>query len=116
MIRAPVSKATAPHYTWGGDCDGWHLAASDGLSVIHERMPAGRAEVAHRHARARQIFFVLAGELTMVFGASERRIAAGEALEIDPGSVHQAVNRGPAAVEFLVISQPPTRGDRIEVP
>ena len=115
-MKAPVSKATAPHYTWGGDCDGWRLVASDGLSVIHERMPAGRAEVAHRHARARQLFVVLVGELTMVLTDGEQRIGAGEALEIEPGSVHQAVNRGPAAVEFLVISQPPARGDRIEAP
>lgn len=37
-----ISKANAEHYLWGGDCDGWHLVKSQGLSVIHERMPGRR--------------------------------------------------------------------------
>ena len=34
-----VSAGTADHYVWGDGCDGWHLVASDRLSVIQERMP-----------------------------------------------------------------------------
>jgi quercetin dioxygenase-like cupin family protein len=60
-----VSVDTAPHYTWGDGCDGWHLVAADGLSVIEERMPPGTAEVRHRHDVARQFFFVLSGALTL---------------------------------------------------
>lgn len=111
-----ISKRNAEHYVWGGDCDGWHLVKQPGLSVIHERMPPGRAEVAHHHADARQLFFVLEGELTMAIDGREVHIAKGEALEIAPGQRHQALNRSPGPVEFLVISQPPTRGDRIEIP
>jgi len=69
---------------------------------------------AHHHERARQFFYVLEGELTMVLGTGESVMHRGEGLEIAPGEVHQAVNRGPQPVRFLVTSQPPSHGDRID--
>jgi mannose-6-phosphate isomerase-like protein (cupin superfamily) len=39
---------------------------------------------------------------------------AGVGLEVAPGAAHQALNRSSADVEFLVISQPPSHGDREE--
>ena len=109
-----MSAATAEHYTWGDACDGWFLVRTPELHIIEERMPAGAAERAHHHERARQFFYVLEGELTMVLGAGEFGICCGEGLEIAPGEVHQAVNRGPQPVRFLVTSQPPSHGDRID--
>jgi mannose-6-phosphate isomerase-like protein (cupin superfamily) len=109
-----ISKHNAEHYVWGGDCDGWHLLKRNELSVIHERMPPGRTEVRHHHEFARQLFFVLSGKLTMVLADRNEVIGPGEAVEIPPGEVHRAENRGDGAVEFLVISHPTTRGDRIE--
>ncbi len=109
-----ISKDNAEHYTWGGDCDGWHLLKSPTLSVIHERMPPGRAEARHHHAKAQQLFFVLSGILTMHFDGCSETIGAGEAIEIRPGVAHRAANDSTDAVEFLVISEPPTLGDRVE--
>jgi len=37
------------HYTWGVNCDGWHLLKSDTLSVIQERMPHNTKEQLHYH-------------------------------------------------------------------
>ncbi|GLI08987.1 hypothetical protein YDYSG_50190 [Paenibacillus tyrfis] len=51
-----ISKANAPHYNWGDQCDGWHLVRQPELSVIHERMPPHTAEVRHYHKQARQLF------------------------------------------------------------
>ena len=113
-IAVIVSKASAPHYVWGGDCDGWRLVDQPGLSVIHERMPAGRAEVRHYHSTARQLFFVLAGALTMELEGRSETARAGEGIEVAPGTRHRATNASSAAVEFLVISHPSTRGDRLE--
>lgn len=109
-----TSAATAEHYTWGEGCDGWFLVRTPELHVIEERMPPGTAERAHHHGRARQFFYVLEGELTMVLGGAEVLLCAGEGLEIAPGKVHQAVNRSSAAVRFLVTSQPPSHSDRID--
>lgn len=40
-----TSIETADHYVWGEVCDGWHLLRRKDLSVIQERVPAGRAQV-----------------------------------------------------------------------
>ncbi|MFZ4808384.1 MAG: cupin domain-containing protein [Hyphomicrobiaceae bacterium] len=113
MTDRVISKLTAPHYAWGGDCDGWHLVRQPGLSIIHERMPTGRVEVRHHHTQARQFFFVLEGTLTLEVDGTIRDLGRGEGLEIAPLAVHQAINRSGADVEFLVISQPPAQGDRV---
>jgi mannose-6-phosphate isomerase-like protein (cupin superfamily) len=111
-----VHKGNAEHYVWGANCDGWRLVDTPGLSVIHERMPPGAAERRHHHDRARQCFFVLQGTLTMALAGDRHVIPAGQALEIAPGATHQAINASNADVEFLVISQPTTQGDRVEEP
>jgi mannose-6-phosphate isomerase-like protein (cupin superfamily) len=78
-----VEKAAGRHYTWGDGCDGWHLVRTTTLSVIEERMPPGTSEVRHYHRRADQFFYVLQG----VLSASD--------------------------VAFLVVSNPPSHGDRL---
>jgi hypothetical protein len=40
-IPAPVSKASAPHYTWASICDGWRLVDTPGVSIVKERVPPG---------------------------------------------------------------------------
>ena len=110
----PVSTANAEHYTWGDGCDGWFLVRTPELHIIEERMPPGTAERAHHHVRARQFFYVLEGELTMLLGGKQTVLRSGEGLDIVPGEVHQAVNRGPEPVRFLVTSQPPSHGDRVD--
>jgi quercetin dioxygenase-like cupin family protein len=112
MPTRPLSRATAPHYGWGAGCDGWHLCAAAGLSVIEERMPPGTSETRHRHAAARQVFYMLDGALDMELEGDVHRLRPGEALEVPPGAAHQARNAGPADARFLVVSAPPARGDR----
>lgn len=75
-------------------------------------MPAGTAERRHLHTRARQFFYVLAGELTMEVDGAEQVIRANQGLEIAPGVPHQAINRSGGEVRFLVTSEPPSQGDR----
>jgi mannose-6-phosphate isomerase-like protein (cupin superfamily) len=108
-----ISKRTAEHYRWGGTCDGWRLVHQPELSVIHERMPPGTRETPHHHARARQFFFVLTGALTLDVDGAVEVIHAGEGLEIAPGARHQARNDAGDDVEFLVVSQPTSMGDRV---
>jgi mannose-6-phosphate isomerase-like protein (cupin superfamily) len=61
-----VSIENAEPHVWGQICDGWHLLKRDDMSVIQERVPPGGAEVMHYHAQARQFFYILSGEATMV--------------------------------------------------
>ncbi|WP_079909903.1 cupin domain-containing protein [Paenibacillus sp. 32352] len=108
-----ISKQTAEHYVWGDQCDGWHLVKQEDLSVIHERMPAGTAEVRHYHVRSRQFFFVLKGAAEMELNGETVQLQPQEGIEIPPGVPHQMKNSSEQDVEFLVISHPQTRGDRI---
>jgi len=110
-----VSIENAEHYIWGEVCDGWHLLKRDDMSVIQEQVPAGGAEVMHYHNVARQFFYILEGEGTMVFEDREVVLQKGQGLEIQPQVKHQFKNQSSADVHFLVISVPSTRGDRVNV-
>jgi mannose-6-phosphate isomerase-like protein (cupin superfamily) len=109
-----ISTTTAEHYIWGEQCDGWFLLKSDDVHVIQESMPPGTAEVTHYHLKSMQLFYVLHGELTMRTGSSSVRIPAGHAVVVQPVMEHQARNESQEPVEFLVISCPPSRGDRFD--
>lgn len=109
-----VSKSTTPHYTWGNNCDGWRLLDSPSLSVIHERMPAGTREQKHYHAKAQQFFFILSGEAKFYFENESVAVKAQQGLHIPAGTVHFIANESAEAIEFLVISEPATKADRIE--
>jgi len=110
-----VSTGNAEHYTWGQGCDGWHLLAGTDLSVIEERMPGGAAEVRHRHARARQFFYVLEGELTIELEGTVHRLRVHEGLHVAPGMAHQVRNKAIADARMLVISAPRSHGDRVNL-
>jgi len=109
-----VSTENAEHYIWGEINDGWHLLKRDDMSVIQERVLAGGTEVMHYHNIARQFFYILNGEATMVFEDHEVSLKKGQGIEIAPTVKHQFKNRSNADVHFLVISVPTTRGDRVD--
>ena len=111
MLR---SKETAEHYVWGDGCDGWRLADHSRLSVIEERMPPGASEIRHYHAEAMQFFYVLRGELRIEIEGRTFVLGERQGLEIAPMRPHQVMNSGTQPAEFLVVSQPTTRGDRYE--
>jgi mannose-6-phosphate isomerase-like protein (cupin superfamily) len=115
-----VSTSNAEHYTWpsavnAATCDGWHLHRSATLSVIEERMPQGTAEQRHMHQRTTQFFYVLAGELTIELNGENHRLAPCTGLSVPAQMPHQVFNHGSQDACFLVISQPPSHGDRIPV-
>jgi mannose-6-phosphate isomerase-like protein (cupin superfamily) len=108
----------AEHYTWPSaisaqPCDGWHLHRSENLSIIEERMPPGTAEKRHLHQRTTQFFYVLAGELTIELDGEVHRLTPLTGLTIPAQTAHQVSNRSGEDARFLVISQPPSHGDRV---
>lgn len=112
----PIDTETGEHYTWGDGCDGWHLVDGEGLSVISERVPPGEAEQRHVHGQSRQFFYVLDGEAVVEVDGEEYRLVEHRGIEVPPGTPHQFRNESGEDVEFLVVSAPATRGDRVEVP
>lgn len=111
---AAVSRDNAEHYRWGVDCDGWHLVKDAQLSVIEEFMPPGAAEIRHHHERSQQFFYILTGEVLMEINGQNTLLPAGSGVRILPGTRHQIRNPSSGPVRFLVISQPPSHGDRID--
>ncbi len=109
---APVSIDTAEHYRWGEVCDGWHLLKLDTLSVIRERVPPGASETRHRHAHARQFFYVLDGLAVLEVDGTRHILGRGQGLHVPPGAAHRFGNESSADVHFLVVSSPKSHGDR----
>jgi len=110
-----IARETAEHYTWGQHCDGWHLVKNEMLSVIQERMPPRTAEVKHSHQHARQFFFILSGTATFEIEERQETLGPQTGIEVPPGVPHRICNAAPIDLEFLVISQPPSHGDRINL-
>lgn len=108
------SKANAVHYNWGDSCDGWRLADSDKLSIIHERMPPGTSEKTHYHKAARQFFFILEGDASIEAEGRIFNIKKHEGIEMPPGIRHRFFNSSEKPIEFLVTSIPSTLNDRYE--
>ncbi len=110
-----TSTENAEHYTWGAQCDGWHLLRSDSLSVIQERMPPGTAEQLHYHERAQQVFFILSGTATFDVEGELLTVNAGQSIHIKPNTKHRILNNGADDLHFLVISEPKSHGDRVNL-
>ena len=110
-----TSTENAEHYTWGNNCDGWPLLRSDSLSVIQERMPPGTAEQLHYHERAQQVFYILSGTATFEVEGASKTVLAGQSIHIQPKSKHRILNNGDDDLHFLVISEPKTQGDRVNM-
>lgn len=110
------SKENSEHYNWGNNCSGWHLVKSENLSVIEEFMPANNSEEKHYHNYSEQYFHILNGTATFDIQNEILEVNKGEGIHIYPQEVHQVKNEKSTDLEFIVISQPTTKGDRITEP
>ena len=108
-----VDRQTSQHYAWGDGCDGWHFVQTAALSVIEERMPPGTSEVRHYHQNANQFFYVLRGALSIEVGGNELILIPGQGIYVTAGESHQVRNQATVDAEFLVVSNPPSHGDRV---
>jgi len=76
-------------------------------------MPAGACEVRHYHEKAQQFFYILSGEVIMEVEGQTTLLPAGTGMRVLPGTRHQISNLSSGDARFLVISQPPSHGDRL---
>jgi mannose-6-phosphate isomerase-like protein (cupin superfamily) len=106
---------TASHYVWGEKCDSWILSDTNGLSVKLESMPAGSKEKLHFHTNALQFFFILKGSATFYLDNEKNIVKEQQSLSIQPNTKHLIANETTEKLDFLVISQPSTNNDRIQI-
>jgi mannose-6-phosphate isomerase-like protein (cupin superfamily) len=110
-----TSTENAEHYTWGKLCDGWPLLRSDSLSVIQERMPPGTSEQLHYHERAQQVFYILSGVATFEVEGETKIVHPNQSIHIPPNVKHCILNNSDTDLHFLVISEPKSHGDRVNL-
>lgn len=79
-------------------------------------MPPGTAEQPHFHTRAQQLFYILSGTATFTVDGKEITVQSNESLHIPPGVKHCIENRTNTDLQFLVISEPKSHGDRVALP
>ncbi|MCW3088801.1 MAG: cupin protein [Sediminibacterium sp.] len=103
------------HYQWGGSCDGWNLVDEASLAVKQERMPAGASETLHYHEKAQQFFFMLKGEAGFEIEGEAIIVKEQEGVHIAPGQKHRIINHTTSDIEFILMSQPSTANDRINL-
>jgi mannose-6-phosphate isomerase-like protein (cupin superfamily) len=108
-----INRENAEHYIWGSVCDGWHLLRTAALSIIEEKIPPGGSELRHHHEASNQFFYVLAGTLSFEVSGQEFDLEPRQAVQIGPSVPHRVFNRSSGNAEFLVISSPPSHGDRV---
>ncbi len=108
------TKQNSEHYKWGDNCDGWHLVKSENLSVIEELMPPNTQEQRHYHVKSEQFFRVLKGIASFEIEDNVIELRVGEGMHVLPKQKHSIKNEGSENLEFLVISQPPSHGDRFK--
>jgi mannose-6-phosphate isomerase-like protein (cupin superfamily) len=109
------SKDNTKHYIWGNNCDSWVLKDSPGLSIKQEKMPSGTAEKLHFHKVASQFFYILKGKAVFYINNEKVSVSEGESISILPDVQHFIANEETEDLEFLVISDPSTNNDRIEI-
>jgi mannose-6-phosphate isomerase-like protein (cupin superfamily) len=114
-INMIIDTHNAEHYHWGDQCDGWHFVKSDRLSVIKETMPSMTMEKRHYHEKAQQFFYILSGLATFEINGQIFTVMPGKGILIQPGAVHQILNNTGTDLEFIVVSEPKSHGDRVTV-
>ena len=108
-----ITKTNSEEYDWGEKCKGWHLVNSKELSIIQELMPPKTKETSHKHSKSQQFFYILNGQATFVIEEKEYLIDKKQGIHIKPNVIHQIKNKTDKDLEFIVISQPHSHGDRI---
>ena len=115
MMQWKRSTETITPYKWGDNCLGWHLLESKDLSVIEEKMPPNTSETLHFHERAQQLFYIISGIASFTIEQEKVEAKAGESIHIPPKTIHQISNLQRTDLHFLVISQPKSHGDRVNL-
>ncbi len=112
MTSNVIDTANANHYQWGENCDSWVFVDTEGLSVKKEYMPAGTKESLHFHHTAKQFFYILNGTATFYLETEAVYIQKEKGIIVQPCQKYFIANESGEPLEFLVISQPATTGDR----
>jgi len=75
-------------------------------SLAEATVRPGQTTRIHRHGRAEEIYYILAGEGLMVVDNEKQTVRAGDAIHIPPGAWHSMTNTGAVDLVFLCCCSP----------
>jgi len=75
-------------------------------SLAEARVPVGSATIEHYHAKAEEIYYILAGVGQMRIEGELRPVMPGDAIAIPPGKRHKLWNTGPEVLRLLCCCSP----------
>lgn len=78
-------------------------------------MPRETSEELHFHKFATQFFFLLAGKAEITIDGKTYSLQTNDGIKIKPGKKHLIKNISSKPLEFIVISTPSTKSDRINI-
>ena len=78
-------------------------------------MPPGTSEQMHYHQNAQQVFYVLSGIATFEIEGELKSVNARQSVHIPKGVKHCILNNNDEDLHFLVISEPKSHGDRVNI-
>jgi mannose-6-phosphate isomerase-like protein (cupin superfamily) len=110
-----INIGNAVNYNWGKSAKAFELCNTDSLSVKYEILPPNETEVLHFHKIAQQIFFVLSGKAKFMIDEIEFQLQKNESITIYPKQKHFVKNEEVEDLHLLVVSNPNTKNDRINV-
>ena len=109
------TKKNSKSYVWGEGCTAWQLVNTPGLSVIRETMPPQASELLHKHRKSQQFFYVLSGTASFELDGEQHTVSSNEGMYVSAGTIHCITNSGTDMLELLVISEPHSHADRIDI-
>ncbi len=110
-----INKKNVPYYIWGKNCSSWVLNDDTQISIKQELMPAGTKEQLHFHQKANQFFYILKGQAMFYLDGEVFILNPNDGLSVLNNTKHFIANESNDEIEFLVISQPSTNNDRVNV-
>ena len=117
FVSEAMKKTTSnsKSYNWGDGCTAWQFVNSPTLSVIRETMPPKTSESLHKHSRSQQFFFIISGEAVFELNGERHTIKANQGMHVKPMAVHRIINATDENLELLIISEPHSHADRINI-
>lgn len=110
-----VSTKNAEYFSWGKNCDGWHLSKHPSASILQERMLPRTSEIRHYHNKTWQFFYILSGVATLEIDGVNYELHAQEGIEIAAPVPHNIINNTDEDVTYILISVPNLKDDRINL-
>ena len=72
-------------------------------------------EKLHYHEKVQQFFYILSGTADFEVDGLIYKVEKGKGIHIKPGVKHRISNNGNSGLEFFVVSEPESHGDRINL-